>query len=155
MKKSLSILLSLFLTAIIVYGGSGVNVYFFCGSDCRHANDSAVLAGHSCGNETGEHSCTCCASMNEAEGCCATPTSADDTRTACNVERVSVNWQPVQSEKLLANPVSFDLFSDFAQHTTNQSVVIRNLTPWQQTASQKPPNLSKDDYFSLLNILII
>jgi len=156
MKKGLTLLVSMLLAAVIVYGGSGVNVYFFCGNDCCNGKGFAVLTGCDCGNMTGGHKCECCMPMDEAKGCCSMSDAAGDhSRHTCKMERISVNWQPVQSEKWVSNPASFHLFFDSVRPSINPLESVCDTSPWQQTASQKPPNLSKDLYFSLLNILII
>lgn len=159
MRKNLSILVAIFLCAIIVYGGSGVNVYLSCGDVCRDGSNRATSSTHGCGTDSGENKCGCAHSSGDAgQGCCALPKAAGNNphqNPACKVERVAVNWQQAQSEKLIADPVSFFLFSDVMQFIPNDLETVATIAPWQVTASQKPPNLSRDTYFSLLNFLII
>ncbi|MDR0333796.1 MAG: hypothetical protein LBI15_10070 [Dysgonamonadaceae bacterium] len=147
MKKSIHIFLCVFLSALIFYGGSGVNAYFFCCDSCRV--DKNIIAGSSC-CDTSEHivlhtNNNACLSHHLAEGKC------------CGVNRIEFDLQSVSDSKIDLQPLCIDLnhsmflLAHEVKPTTEHLPLYRLLN----RQSQNPPDLSKDDYFDLLCTLII
>lgn len=152
MKRKLFTLLVLLLSVVIMYGGSGVNAYFFCCDDCRNAGLTAVIeqkcceihhehhsgevityyGGHACGEEF-------------------------DLADVCGVERIQVKWTQSTSEEINLQPVvtELDFCSTLAARQTQYQPVLPIQPEYVNRHSQKPPNLSRKDYSSLLTVLII
>lgn len=168
MKRIAYIFTSLLLITLIAYGGSGVNLYFFCCDDCRDDGVIKAIVEHSC-CERHHHNHSESIAHNHESGCCCAPshdarhsmhtsyTSCDETsHGACNVQRISVNWQTAQSENPEIAPTSFDVFSStFCLFTPQNYDLKPTISFIRYSDTQKPPNLDKDIYLSLLNTLII
>lgn len=152
MKKKLFTLIALLLTAIVIYGGSGVNMYFFCCDDCRDEGVAAVIEHKCCEihqhhhlDDSTEHQYDYLRDLN-----------IHDSHGECGIDRVSVNWTFSADKTLDLNPVviflpDLVLFADIYDNF----IIDDSQTNSFETKSQKPPNLSKEVYFNLLTTLII
>ena len=151
MKKSIHIFLGIFLATLMVYGGSGVNAYFYCCNDCRDEGTAAFVE-HKCCDIHHHHHLSGFITHYEDHLCDQSISSHDDE---CGVERFSVDLSFSSDNDIKLQPAIIDINFDYlvaVQDITYDADIQNsaNLTP-----SQKPPNLSKDDYFSLLTTLII
>ncbi len=152
MRKGFYIFLSLFLSTLIMYSGSGVNVYFYCCNDCRAEGISAV-AEHKCCEIHHHHHFGELITHYDDHAC---GQCVNDFTDACGVERITVKWTQSSTKNINLQPVILDLdFSVFFLSGQIELVSIDDQTEFTGKSSQKPPNLSKDDYFSLLTKLII
>ena len=143
--------MSIFLSVLIVYGGSGVNAYFYCCNDCRDQGTAAV-SEHKCCEIHHHHHLNGLVTHYDDHLCDQTISNPADE---CGVERVSVDWSFYSDNTIKFQPTVIDIDFDYLymiQDIEYDSDVQELAT---HTPSQKPPNLSKDDYFSLLTTLII
>ena len=148
MKKKWITVIVLMLCLIVAYGGSGVNVYFYCCDDCRSQGTMAITEDKCC--EIHHHHDSDVSASHIRHEC-----DALESTDACGVERISVNWNSYVHQINL-QPV----FSYLDNHIFLINKEI--LEPFGFTKSvplysdtQKPPNLGEDTYFDLLNTLII
>ncbi|SFL31658.1 hypothetical protein [Proteiniphilum acetatigenes] len=153
MQRSVSIFLGIFLSALIVYGGSGVNAYFYCCGDCRVEGPSAVM----------EHKC-CEIHHHHHDGRIVTPGTGhecsrfvSESHSECGVDRIKFDWQSSQGNQIQLQPAVIDLNNTLFSCTARDTAIVELLSPasWGNRQTQKPPDLSKQDYFSLLTTLII
>lgn len=151
MQRSASILLGIFLSALIIYGGSGVNAYFYCCGDCRVAGPSAVVEHGCC--EIHQHD-GCAISHEEGHEC---DQMISELGGECSVDRIQFDWQSSQENQLQLQPTVINLNNNIFSYNGYTMGIEEQLSSstWCYRQSQKPPDLSKEDYFSLLNILII
>lgn len=152
MKKKLFTFVTLLLCTIVIYGGSGVNTYFFCCNDCRNEGSAAIIE-HKCCEIHHHHHLGELVTHYDDHTCEQHITDLPD---ACSVKRISVEWTLSSENRIHLQPVITDLV--FSALPTDNYVCGAPPIPETEFAdkpSQKPPNLSKDDYFSLLVTLII
>ena len=147
MKKIISITFTLLLAFIFTYAGSGINAYTFCCDDCHTEGVEAIVEDK-------------CCDVHHHEAIVETENSMDafceGSHDQCSLERGSLNLQEISTENEHVNLTAHS--ADFAFIT-----LLYNLTFNTELAAitdyisetQKPPNLSKLDYFSLLETLII
>ncbi|WP_298649382.1 hypothetical protein [uncultured Proteiniphilum sp.] len=153
MQRSVSVFFGIFLSALIVYGGSGVNTYFYCCDDCRTEGSAAVM----------EHEC--CEIHHPGHDGCAVPHNEDhvciqfvrEFHGECGVYRIKFDWQSFQGSQTQLQPTVIDLNNTLFSCTGRDIAIGEHLspTPCGNRQTQKPPDLSKEDYFSLLTTLII
>ncbi len=151
MKKKIFTLIALLLTAIVIYGGSGVNMYLFCCDDCRDEGAAAVIE-HKCCEIHHHHS----DDSTEHQEDYLRDLNIHDSHGECGIERVSVNWTYSLGKTHNLSPVIIFL-PDLVSFTNifNLSLFYDSQSNTFETNSQKPPNLSKEVYFNLLTSLII
>lgn len=151
MKKSILIITSIFLSALIVYSGSGVNAYFYCCNDCFDEGTAAV-SEHKCCEIHHHHHLNGLVTHYDDHSCEQNFTTHPEE---CGVERFPVDWNFSTDNDIKLQPTIIDINSEylFSAQDINDDSDIRETT--FHIRSQKPPNLSKDDYFSLLTTLII
>ncbi len=151
MKKKIFTLIALLLTAIVIYGGSGVNMYLFCCDDCRDEGTAAVVE-HKCCEIHHHHS----DDSTEHQEDYLRDLNIHDSHGECGIERVSVNWTYSVGKTHNLSPVIIFL-PDLVSFTNifNLSLFYDSQSNTFETNSQKPPNLSKEIYFNLLTSLII
>lgn len=153
MQRSISIFLGIFLSALIVYGGSGVNAYFYCCGDCRIAGPGAVVEHKCC--EIHHHHHDGCAIPHEEDHECDQKVS--EFGGECGVDRIRFDWQSFPGNQIQLQPTAINLNNSLFSchgHTVDIEELL-SLSRYEYHQSQKPPDLSKEDYFSLLTTLII
>lgn len=153
MRKSIFILLTLFLSALIVYGGSGVNAYFYCCDDCRSEGVTVVTEDKCC--EIHSHDLSHGTQMHngvEAHSLCLF-----EMHDTCGIERILFNWQSFTQLQYLLQPLAIDLDHSPFVTSAGSTIAAVNLSSqaYGQIGTQKPPDLSKEVYLSLLATLII
>ena len=155
MKKSALIFLCIFLSALIVYGGSGVNAYFFCCDMCRTEGASAIIEHKCCEIHQHHHLGGMITHIDEHQ-CDRHFTEQHD---ACGVNRIQFDWETQQTVKsmLQLQPLLVDLGDFIFLQAEDAPHIAENLPlpPKLNLRTQKPPNLSKEIYFDLLTTLII
>ena len=144
MKKPIHIFLCLLLSALVFYGGSGVNIFLFCCDDCQSekASFAVLFVGVNCCCTTSENATHCRCS------CCE--------YNSCSVDRIEFNWQS-NSNQFHLQPLSIDLDKSIflSAHNVQSAIYISSLLQSFIKQSQIPPYLGKNDYFDLLCTLII
>ena len=157
MQRNAFLLLSIFLSILVVYGGSGVNAYFYCCGDCRMAGLGAVVEHACC--KTDHHNYHSCAvvhdeSHDESHDC---DQMISDFDGECGVDRIQFDWQSYQGSPIQLHPAVIHLDNNLFSYNGYTAGVDEpfSLSSCRYRQSQKPPDLSKEDYFSLLTILII
>ena len=153
MKKRIITFITLLLIFAVSYGGSGVNMYFYCCDDCRSEGLSAIVYQKCEEVHHHHHMGGLIVHYTSDDSCVHQLTENPDF---CGVERISVSWDShtnvishLQPAILNLNP----LFIHIAEKTEALSMPVQELR--DHGSSQKPPNLSKLTYFSLLTTLII
>lgn len=155
MKKSIFILLTLFLSALIVYGGSGVNAYFYCCDDCRTEGATVVTEDKCCEIHSHDHGDANTTHMHlEVKEHSLCTFEMHDT---CGIERIHVDWQSFTQLQHPLQPLVLDLDHSPFLITTGTSFAAAALSSpaYSNRRTQKPPDLSKEVYLSLLTTLII
>lgn len=151
MQRSLFILLGIFLAALIVYGGSGVNTYFYCCGDCRTEGPDAVTEYKCCEIHYHHDSTIIHHEDYECNG------FSGESHGECGVDRIRFDWQSSTGNHWQSEPKVITLNNSLFFYTAQATdiVVYSTPLPCSSRQSQKPPDLSKEDYFSLLTTLII
>ena len=141
MKNNFLTFLSVLLAILIAYCGSGVNIFFYCCDDCRSEGTEAVIGG------------TCC-ELHHHHTCNQHLANAPDK---CGVERISVLWESNSNNNPGVEPFCVYIVHSLSAliSSSKLSSDIIPLIGFENPASQKPPHLSKEEYFSLLTTLII
>ena len=152
MKKSIQLLLSLLLSCLVIYGGSGVNAYFYCCDDCRSEGTEVVIGQRCCEIHAHTHDAHL-ADQLHMDGYNVCELGSHDN---CGVERVAFSWESFTRHQEL-QPQAIDLNSmPFMVQPTAELDPADTPTPsYFPTGSQKPPNLSNAVYLTLLTTLII
>ena len=149
MKKFLSITLTFLLAFVIMYAGSGINSYSFCCEDC-HSYGAEAIAGHKC-SDVHEHECAAFEQEFDENAIC------EDTHQHCELNRLDLDLQnPLttsNSQSFIKIPVLKSFLTATLHHLIQESE--NEPLPSYVSQSQKPPNLCKSVYFSLLETLII
>lgn len=153
MQRNAFILLSIFLSVLISYGGSGVNTYFYCCGNCRADSRSTAVEQECCEVHPHHHE-SCLLSYHDDHNC---DQSVRHTHGECSVDRIEFDWQSSQGNRIELQPKVIDLNYIFffpMEQLTDMIAYLSPVSRWERQ-SQKPPDLSKEDYFSLLTLLII
>ena len=148
MKKFLSISLTFLLAFVITYAGSGVNAYSFCCDDCNAYGIESITTNKCCDIHHNEDP-----SDQKIKDVAETCESSHDQ---CTLERLDIDLQSISFEENLSQlsiKVLEILFPILPYLSDNQTEC--NKSTDFITHTQKPPNMSKRVYFSLLEILII
>lgn len=153
MRKSIFILLALFLSALIVYGGSGVNAYFYCCDDCRSEGASAITEDKCCEIHSHEHADGTHMHLEVKEQFMST----FEMHGTCGIERINFTWQSFTQLQYQLQPLVLDLDHSPFMISTGTSFAVADISSpaYSNRRSQKPPDLSKEAYLSLLTTLII
>ncbi|MDD2515401.1 MAG: hypothetical protein WC191_07695 [Proteiniphilum sp.] len=152
MKRSIQILLTLILSALIVYGGSGVNAYFYCCDDCRSEGSEVITAHRCCEIHAHKHeAATTDHRLNVSHHLCEV-----GSHDNCGVERIAFSWEP-STRHQEPQPQAIDLGAVpfLLQATIHPDEVDTVIISHPETKCQKPPNLSSEVYLTLLTTLII
>ena len=148
MKKFLSISLLFLLAIVITYAGSGINIYSFCCDDCHTVGVEAITTNKCCDIHHDEHS--------SKENIFDIVDTCEKSHDQCTLERMDIDLQGVsfqKSQTQISIKVLEVLFPTLSYLSNNQTECKKSIGFITQT--QKPPNLSKLVYFSLLETLII
>ena len=148
MKKFLSTTFCLLLAFVITYAGSGINTYSFCCKDCQTYGVEAIT-GHKC-CDVHEEDCSSSEQDTKQNAFCV------DTHQQCELDRLNLDLQDVSAENGQFNIKTPVLTPLFVATLQNLMVLSENepLTGYV-SQTQKPPNLNRLVYFSLLETLII
>lgn len=144
MKKLLSLSLTLFLTFVITYAGSGINAYSFCCDDCQTFGVEAITSDKCCDIHHDDFS------TKEDNAIC------DGPHQQCSLDRMDIDLQKISTDynhsgisiKVL------DIFFATLPYLSTQNPDGEAIKDYV-SQTQKPPNLSSLVYFSLLETLII
>jgi hypothetical protein len=153
MKKNILTFLAVLLASLIAYGGSGVNIFFYCCDDCRAEGVEAVI-GDTCCELHHHHHLNGLITHFDEHTC---NQHLAGTPEECGVERISVLWESTSNNNPGVEPLSFYLAHSLsalipsAKLSSDVTPLIGSVNP----ATQKPPHQSKAEYFSLLTTLII
>lgn len=147
MKKLLSISLTLLLAIVITYAGSGINAYSFCCEDCHTFGVEAIVAEKCCDIHHDEQ-----AAEQESNDITICETSHDQ----CSLDRLDIDLQdaPSENNQTQISIKQLDIYFTTLLFPSNRIEQDETITGYV-SQTQKPPNLSKLVYFSLLETLII
>lgn len=148
MKKFSSTLFTLILAFVITYAGSGINAYSFCCDDCYTFGVEAITNHKCC--DVHENDCAF-EDQTTSEN-----TFSEDSHDQCQLDRLNLDLKDTSSE----NEQSFikiSVLKTFLTATLDNLIQYTENEPFigYVSQSQKPPNLSKWVYFSLLETLLI
>ena len=148
MKKSLSISLVFLLAFVITYAGSGINAYSFCCDDCYSFGIEAITAE------------SCCDIHHDDNSSKQDTNDIDDnyqyTHQKCSIERFNIDTEDISVEDNLSETTIkvLETLYPTLPYLSKQYTESKDIDRFV-TRTQKPPNMSKDVYFSLLETLII
>lgn len=150
MKKFLSISVSFLLAFVITYAGSGINAYSFCCDEC-HTYGIEAIAGDVCCDIHHDDESSSEQNTLENEDTCD---SLHEEQ--CLLVRLDIDPQNAPSERIKTQTTikKLDISFTYLFYLSNKRVKDETITAYI-TQTQKPPNLSKLVYFSLLETLII
>lgn len=153
MKNNFLTFLSVLLAILIAYCGSGVNIFFYCCDDCRSEGTEAVIGGTCCELHHHHHLNGLITHLDK-HTCNQHLANAPDK---CGVERISVLWESNSNNNPGVEPFCVYIVHSLSAliSSSKLSSDIIPLIGFENPASQKPPHLSKEEYFSLLTTLII
>lgn len=149
MKKAFIYLFVLVMSALIFYGGAGINVISYCCDMCRSAGIEEVSNHKCCGihglhhehQEATEHACNSC--IRHAHEMC------------CGLERIQYDWnnQNISDTELDIQPVTLDLLcAGICNISTIPSLSVEESCANMSTG---PPLKTPRTYLSLLTTLLI
>ena len=146
MKKFLSISLTILLSIVITYAGSGINAYSFCCEDCYTFGVEAIADQKCC--DIHEDDCTEEDSFDNA--------ICETSHDQCSLERLNIDLQDISIEnsKTQISIKELDILFTTLFNNLNKIEIDEPITRYI-SQTQKPPNLSNLVYFSLLETLII
>lgn len=147
MKKQLSISICILISIIIAYAGSGINAYTFCCDECHTYGIDAITVNKCC--DIHHDDCSSNLDSNGTHFC-------ESAHDQCGLDRLGIDLQEIQIEQnqFFNKILSFEqLFIETLQQLISETNTIT--ISGDISKSQKPPNLSKSIYFSLLETLII
>ncbi len=147
MKKLLSISLTFLLAIVITYAGSGINAYSFCCDDCHTYGVEAIVGEKCCDIHHDEQ-----AAEQEGNDITICETSHDQ----CSLDRLDIDLQdaPSENNQTLISIKQLDIYFTTLLFPSNRIEQDETITGYV-SQTQKPPNLNKLVYFSLLETLII
>ena len=147
MKKFLSISLITLMAIVVTYAGSGINAYSFCCDDC-HAYGIEAIVGEGC-CDIHEDECSTEQESKDNAIC-------DSSHQQCSLDRLDIDLQDFSTERSKTHISVKVLDISLTTHLPhlNQNTEGEFITGYI-SQTQKPPNLSKLIYFSLLETLII
>ena len=148
MKKFLSLSLVFLLAFVITYAGSGINAYSFCCDDCHTLGIEAITAEKCCGIHHDDNPSELETFHNVK--------SYQYTHQKCSIKRFDIDTEDILLENKLSQTTIkiVKTLYPVPPQLSKQDTENENITTFV-TRTQKPPNMSKDVYFSLLEILII
>ncbi len=144
MKRMFRIFTAVLLAGIVVYVGSGVNLYTYCCDDCRAEGVSAVAEHRCCDIHHHDHD----EAVHVPEG-----HHSLEHGHACAVERIAARWTHYVHKINIEPDFSYLNPLVFGTGVETEFPFVEPLLLYSDT--QKPPNLSEETYFDLLNMLII
>ena len=165
------------MSALVFYGGAGINIISYCCSDCRSAGVGAMLNDECCiihnHSHNDKHSSDKTCSNHEEhkdDNCCddkhQKPEESDDnhfichhqcidSEESCNMERINFDWtvQNITELEIDLSPRVLDILPiDFFNVThTHLPLVCENNT----VMPNGPPLVCPRDYLSTLTVLLI
>jgi len=127
MKQLITYLMATVMSALMLYGGGGLNVYRFCCDGCRSHGVEAIAKTDCCGH-------------------------TDDDADCCSFERISFDWDMQTTAKFVASPPVIDVdlsVCDLSAYTSPSLI--------DETADlpNAPPLIPPRDYLSRLTVLLI
>lgn len=148
MKKFLSISLTFLLAFVIIYAGSGVNAYSFCCDKCHTFGIEAIIAENCCDVHHDENA--------SEEDNYDSNNNYQYTHQKCSVERFDIDSKDNSVEDNLSETTIkvLEAFYPTLPFLSKQYTESEDIDRFV-TRTQKPPNMSKDVYFSMLETLII
>lgn len=148
MKKFLSLSLTLLLTFVITYAGSGINAYSFCCEDCHTYGVEAIAEDKCCDIHHDDDSSE--QDFSDDNAFC------ESSHDQCTLERMDIDPQDISTDRNQTEISIKVLDISFATlpYLSNQITEDETNTGYV-SETQRPPNLSKLVFFSLLETLII
>lgn len=156
MKKTFTYLFVVILSALVFYGGAGINVISYCCKDCRSAGIEAIASHH--------HQCCetqCCEKhghhnhhqhkMHDEPAC---KSNIDHSHTdCCGIERLQHDWSSDSGSNIDLEPVTIDLL--FAELGSISILPVYTLEEISAIMPTGPPIDPPRVYLSLLATLLI
>jgi hypothetical protein len=166
MKKTLSNILVVFLSVLIFYFGSGINVFSFCCDQClknvfsvERTSNSCLISHTShqsdtqgcCANKDNEQK-SCCGNENEHEGDSSSHSSNKEAGKCCSSEHISVDWKANNTfYSLFIFHITTIIFDKTAGFDFTQTPTVL----YSEYFDNTPPTLPPRDYLALLEVLLI
>ena len=151
-------LLSVFMAALVFYGGAGINVFSYCCQECSDAGINALLNDKCCEIHHHDHAKEHHHKHESSASCCDLITQAEDlahTFDCCNMERIDFDWSSQNADELKIDisPVVLDLFSNNFIDISSSFLLYNNEIT--SVMPNGPPLVLPCDYLSILTVLLI
>lgn len=150
MRKSFTYLLVVIMSALVFYGGAGINVISYCCKDCRSTGIEVIASRHDpCCKDHGNH----CKHKTDNTYVCGVGDIRSSQEDCCGIERLQYDWSMGSESDMDLEPETIDLlFADFIDISVISSLTLKAIfvvIPTEQLF--KPPRT----YLSLLTTLLI
>jgi len=154
MKRLFTYSMAITMAALVLYGGSGLNVMNFCCNNCRAAGMLAVagMTHHTDGHENHDSCCEGHAGESATSACSNHANRSD--KGCCSFKHISFDWNLHNTPKLVTDqfPVSIDMFAN----ELGGSYICFSLSGEHKgIMPDGPPLFIPRDYLSLLTVLLI
>lgn len=147
MKKAFTYLFVMLVSALVFYGGAGVNVISYCCDQCRSAGIEAV-SDHKCceiHHHHHEHETPVEQTCNDCVG--------HTHNNCCGIERLLFDWDTTTESNIDLAPISLDvLFAGTGNISSIPTLLFEEITSVMPTG---PPLKTPRVYLSLLTTLLI
>lgn len=156
MKKTFTYLFVVILSAMVFYGGAGINVISYCCIDCRSAGIEAIASHHhaccetQCCENHGDHK-----QYHDKKACeSACESSIEHShKDCCGIERLQYDWSTASELDIDLEPVTIDLL--FAELSNISILSVFTLEEISAIMPTGPPIDPPRAYLSLLTTLLI
>lgn len=147
MRTIFTYLCAIVISALVFYGGAGINVVSYCCDQCRIAGIEAV-SGHEC-CDIHEHHYT--HEMTEVSVCRSCVSHADGN--CCDITRLQYDWKTISELEFNLEPATIDLlFAGSGNIALISNPTFEEITSIMPTG---PPLRTPKAYLSLLTTLLI
>lgn len=147
MRTIFTYLCAIVISALVFYGGAGLNVVSYCCNQCRSVGIEAI-SDHGC-CEIHEHHHT--HDITEVLACGSCISHADDN--CCGITRLQHDWNTISQLEFNLKPIAIDLFFiGFSDISLIPNPIFEEITSIMPTG---PPLRTPQAYLSLLTTLLI
>jgi len=146
MKRVCIYLIVFLMSALIVYGGAGINVASFCCDDCQSAGIEGIVEGACCEIHHHHHD-----EMDHPES--DRDIVEHSHELCCSLSRIVYDWNTSNPSIMNPAPDGYDLLAIHIQDVLILSSPIIKYKTFE--SSSGPPDRSPQDYLSLLTTLLI
>ncbi|MDR2473365.1 MAG: hypothetical protein LBD53_07400 [Tannerella sp.] len=156
MKSFCTYLLVVPMTALVLYGGAGVNVIRYCCDNCRQIGIESVSAMECCAHENSTCKALSPAGLKSSEIVkkhCSNGEIPSSRKNCCSFEHITFDWNSHQALKQIIDPIFVTFFADKTSALLiNISIIGKAAETVMNTG---PPVTPPRDYLAILTVLLI